>query len=183
VRLAPVFALLICLLGALSTGCDHAENSEEKRLAALQSKCSSLDKNYNEANVQGCTAFLAERSLDPLVRAYTLNIRGNTYDALKQFDLAISDYFEAVKIQPSFYYGYGNIGLEYCRKGNFGVAVTYFDRALAQNPSYSFAMYGRGVALSWLDRPREAEAQLAAANAADPQMASVFKEIVMEPKH
>jgi lipoprotein NlpI len=165
-------------LSVLLLGCG---NKEERRLAELQSHCSSLDVNYNEENVKGCTAFLAEPSLAPPVRAMTLNIRGNTYDALGKYDLAIADYREVVQLMPGIAWGHGNIGLEYLRKGDYKTALEYYDQALKVNPAYTFAMYGRGVALSRLGQIDAAKQQLAAATKADPEIGKVYRDIKMEP--
>ena len=156
-------------------------DKEADRLAALQSKCSSRDENYNEENIKGCTAYLAEPSLAPPVRAMTLNIRGNTYDALGKYDLAIADYTEVTKLLPEFASAYANLGLEYCRKGDYKTALGFYERALRVNPKSTYVMYGRGVALSRLGQLDVARAQIAEANAADPEMAAVYKQIRMEP--
>lgn len=175
----PSKAFCVCTaLSALLLGCG---NKEEQRLAELQSHCSSLDANYNEENVKGCTVFLAEPSLAPPVRAMTLNIRGNTYDALGKYDLAIADYKEVVRLMPEVAWGQGNIGLEYLRKGDYKTALEYYDQALKVDPKYSFAMYGRGVALSRLGQIDAAKQQLAAATKVDPEIGKVYVEIKMEP--
>ena len=169
---------LLVALAALLAGCG---NKEEQRLAELQSHCSSLDANYNEENVKGCTAFLAEPSLADPVRAMTYNIRGNTYDALKKHDLAIADYKDTVRLLPDFAPAYANIALQYCRLGDYKAALEYYDQALKVNPQSGYAMYGRGVALSRLGQVEAANEQLAAANNADPEISKVYKEIKMEP--
>ena len=163
---------------ALLAGCG---NTEEQRLAELQSHCSSLNANYNAANVKGCTAFLAEPSLATPVRAMTYNVRGNTYDALKKHDLAISDYKETIRLLPDFAPAYANVGLQYCRLGDYKTAVEYYDQALKVNPQSGYAMYGRGVALSRLGQVEAAKEQISAANRADPEIAKVYVEIKMEP--
>jgi lipoprotein NlpI len=171
-------AVALTALSLLVTACG---DKEAQRLSDLQSKCSSLDKNYTEENVKGCSAFLAEEALAPPVRAMTLNIRGNTYDALGKHDLAIADYTEVTRLLPDFAAAYANIGLQHCRKGDFKAALGFYEQALKVNSTSSYAMYGRGVALSRLGQADAAKEQLAAANAADPEMAGVYRQIKMEP--
>ena len=156
-------------------------NADERRMAELQSKCSPKSENYNDENIKGCTEFLALPNLAQPVRAMTLNIRGNSYDALGQHDLAIADYMEAIRLLPDFSAAYANIGLQYCRMGDFKMALNFYDQALKVNPKSSYAMYGRGVALSRLGEFDAARNQLGAANAADPAIAGVYKQIAMEP--
>ena len=164
-------------LAALSACGDR----EADRLAALQSKCSALDVHYTEENVKSCTAFLAEPHLAPSVRGQALNIRGNTYDALGQHDLAIADYTEATKLRHDFSAAYANLGLQYARKGDFKTALQYYEQALNIDPKSSYAMYGKGVALSRLGQIEAARGQIALANLADPAMANIYRSIKMEP--
>jgi lipoprotein NlpI len=130
--LTPLF-----LSFALLAGCG---NKEEQRITNLQSRCSPRDENYNDANVKACTDFLAEPSLAQPVRAMTYNIRGNTYDALKKHDLAIADYKETVRLLPDFAPAYANIALQYCRLGDYKMAIEYYDQALKVNPQSGYAM-------------------------------------------
>jgi lipoprotein NlpI len=170
--------ILIVVSNLLAGGC---EGGEAARISALQSKCSSQTANYNRENIKGCTTLLAEPSLSPRDRAMTLNSRGNTYDKLGEYDLAIADYTEVARLTPNFAYAYANIALVHCRNGDFKAAVGFYEQALKVNPKNSYAMYGRGVALSRLGQATAAREQIKAALATDPEMASVYKQIGMEP--
>lgn len=172
---------VVALILGFVLGLSACSDADERRMAELQSKCSPKDENYSDANIKGCTEFLALPNLARPVRAMTLNIRGNTYDALGKHDLAIADYMEVIKLLPDFSAAYANIGLQYCRMGDFKMALNYYDQALNVNPKSSYAMYGRGVALSRLGETDAARKQLSAANAADPAMARVYEQIGMEP--
>jgi lipoprotein NlpI len=177
-RALPIRIVFAFIGVALFSSCG---DTEDKRLAELQSHCSSLDANYNEENIKGCTAFLSEPSLAAPVRAMTYNIRGNTYDALKKHDLAIADYKETIRLLPEFAPAYANVGLQYLRLGDFKTAAEYYDQAIKVNPQSGYAMYGRGVALSRLGQVEAAKEQLALAIQADPDIAEVYVEIKMEP--
>src|SRR5436189_2265080 len=109
-RASPIAFAVVVGQALLLSGC---ENKEERRLAELQSHCSSIDANYSEDNANGCTALLAEPSLANPVRAMTYNTRGNTYDKLKKHELAIADYKQAIQLHPDFAYAYANVGLQY----------------------------------------------------------------------
>ena len=95
--------------------------------------------------------------------------------------MAIADYTEVAKLMPDFTYAYANIALQHCRKGDFKTALGFYDQALKVNPKSAYAMYGRGVALSRLGKLDVAREQIKAANAADPEMAHVYKQTGMEP--
>lgn len=176
----PPFVVAVVLLG-FTLSLAACGDADERRMAELQSKCSPKDENYNDENIKGCTEFLALPNLAQPVRAMTLNIRGNTYDALGKHDLAIADYMEVIRLLPDFSAAYANIGLQYCRMGDFKVALNFYDQALKVNPKSSYAMYGRGVALSRLGELDAARNQLSAANTVDPAIAGVYKQIRMEP--
>ncbi len=109
------------------------------------------------------------------------NKRGNTYDALKKYDLAIADYTQVIRLLPSFEYGYANRALEYCRKSNYIAAVADYNKALRVNPKSSFALYGRGVARLRSGDTVGGNADLATANLKDPGMANVYRSIGMTP--
>jgi len=176
-RRFPSIVLAIALAVVLFACGDREAN----RLAALQSKCSSLDVNYTEENIKNCSAFLAEPSLAPPVRAMALNIRGNTYDAVGQHDLAIADYTEVTRLLPEFSAAYANLALQYARKGDFNTALQFYEQALQIDPKSSYARYGKGVALSRLGQIEAARGQIALANLSDPAMAGLYRSIKMEP--
>jgi lipoprotein NlpI len=166
---------------ALAVGVVACGDRETERLLALQRSCSSRYENYTEANVRGCTALLAEPSLPQPLRAMTLNIRGNTYDALRKHELAIADYTEVIRLMPDFAPAYANIGLQHCRMSDFNTALGFYDHALKVNPKSAYAMYGRGFVLGRLGQTDAAREQLASANAADPEMAKVYRQIGLLP--
>ena len=179
----PWIAVLVLLaLSGLTASCSRPQaDTETQRILDLIRQCNPNDDHYKQENVKACTAALAEPKLTPADRAITFNIRGNTYDALGQYDLAIADYEEVTRLRPDLAMGYGNLGLEYCRKGDFKAAVAQFDEALKRSPDYSFAMYGRGVALSRLGQVDAAREQLDKVNKVDPEIAAVYRQIKMEP--
>ncbi len=140
-----------------------------------------MEANYNEANVANCTARLASSNLSARDRAMTLNIRGNTYDALHKYDLAIADYSEVIRLLPEFEYGYANRALVYCRKGNFQAAISDYDHALRLNPKNVYARYGRGVALLRSGDATGGNAEIKTALESEPEIANVYRQIGMTP--
>jgi lipoprotein NlpI len=143
-------------------------------------RCSSKDADYNETNVANCTARLAS-SLSGRDRAMTLNIRGNTYDALHKYDLAIADYTEVIRLLPDFEYGYANRALMHSRKGNYQAAIADYDQALRLNAMNTYARYGRGVARLRAGDAAGGNDDIKAALQSDPEIAAVYKQIGMVP--
>lgn len=74
----------------------------------------------------------------------------------------------------------GSIALQACRRGDYAVALMYFERAIAANSNSSFAMYGRGLALRRLGQPDAAKDQLEAATTADPHIAEIYRKLKIE---
>ncbi|MCK9689634.1 tetratricopeptide repeat protein [Scleromatobacter humisilvae] len=145
-------------------------------------QCSPDDKDYDELNLRNCTAMLNRPGLPAAERALVLNVRGNTFDALKKYDLAIADYKEVVRLAPSFAAAYANIALEYCRKRDYRTALQFYEEALKVDPDSGWARYGKGVALSRLGDAQGARIELDRANRSDPEIAAVYKQIGMEPQ-
>ena len=145
-------------------------------------QCSPDDKDYDELNLKNCTAMLNRPGLPSPEKALVLNVRGNTFDPLKKYDLAIADYKEVVRLTPSFAPAYANIALEYCRKRDYRAALPFYEEALKIDPDSGWARYGKGVALSRLGNVHGARTELDRANRSDPEIAAVYKQIGMEPQ-
>ena len=175
--LSAIVLLMLLVMGLAA----HAEQSPigPDRHAG---QCSPDDKDYDELNLKNCTAVLTAPGLAVPVRALVLNVRGNTFDALKRYDLAIADYREVVRLMPSFSPAYANIALEYCRKRDYRAALPFYDEALKVDPDSSWARYGKGVALSRLGDVQGARVEFDRANRSDPEIAAVYKQIGMEPQ-
>jgi len=89
--------------------------------------------------------------------------RGNAYKDKKQFDLAISDYNEAIKLSPSFTYAYRGRGEAYQGKGEYRRAVEDVDESIKLYPSYynAEAYYDRGLAFRALGDQERADEDFA----------------------
>ncbi len=166
-----VMILLLAILGA----CGLDSQAEEA------TRCSTRQAEYDEANIRRCTARLALPGLSNEERAMTFNARGNNYDELKQYDLAIADYSEVIRLLPKFEYGYANRALEKYKKGEFQAAVADYDHALIVNSKSLYALYGRGLARIKAGNAIGGKADLATANQQDPNMASVYRSIGITP--
>ena len=149
--------------------------------AGEATRCSTHPARLDEANIRRCTEKLA--SLGPSVeeRVITFNTRGNNYDALKRYDLAIADYTEVIQLQPDAEYGYASRALEQFRKEDFPAAVADYDQALRVNPKSSYALYGRGVARLKSGDAAGGEADIAMANQQDPKIANICRSLGVVP--
>ena len=78
--------------------------------------------------------------------AAALFTRGVAYDNLGQYDLAIREYDEAIRLKPSDARAYYNRGLDYANKGQFERAIQDYDHAIRLGPGNADCFVSRGVA-------------------------------------
>jgi tetratricopeptide (TPR) repeat protein len=71
-------------------------------------------------------------------------------EALKknQYDQAITDFNQAIKLNPKFDLAYNNRGFAYYSKKNYDKALADFNKAIALNPKYAVAYSNRGMIYS-----------------------------------
>ena len=79
-----------------------------------------------------------------------LEIRGN-------FDAAIKEYAEVVRLRPDLAEAYNNLGVAQKRKGELDHAAASFNRALALKPDHSSALSNRGWVFAEENKWHEAQ--------------------------
>jgi tetratricopeptide (TPR) repeat protein len=67
------------------------------------------------------------------------------------YDKAISDFTEAIRLSPNYGHAYNNRGNAYCGQRNFDKAISDYTEAIRLNPNNALAYYNRGVAY-WSQR-------------------------------
>jgi tetratricopeptide (TPR) repeat protein len=72
--------------------------------------------------------------------------RGVTYTKLKQFEKAVQDFDQAIKLNPKHTNAFNNRGVAYTGLKQFEKAVQDFDQAIKLNPKHANAFNNRGVA-------------------------------------
>src|SRR6266436_3302438 len=99
-----------------------------------------------EQKLESCTAVIKSGGLtrQGLVGAYTS--RGNAHLNDRNYDRAIDDYNETIRLDPKYATGYYNRGLVYLRKGRLDSAIEDFDAAIRLNPKYTSAFVNRALA-------------------------------------
>ena len=71
---------------------------------------------------------------------------GNAYFMQGDFDRAIQDYSETIKLNPHFADAYNNRGKAYFMQGDFDRAIADFNKAIKLKPNYAIAYNNRGIA-------------------------------------
>jgi tetratricopeptide (TPR) repeat protein len=106
--------------------------------------CSS-DRADRDSTIEACTALLQSAKLNSADRADAFVSRGDTYAAKGQYDRAIQDYDEAIRLVPDDAAAFDNRGIAYRAKGDDDRAFEDFDQALQLKPDLTAAYNNRGV--------------------------------------
>ncbi|MEK9627775.1 MAG: tetratricopeptide repeat protein [Nitrospinota bacterium] len=89
-----------------------------------------------------------------LIRAY--NNLGEAHDKLGNYDKAIEEFQQALKINPNYFFGLNNLGNVYGKQKKYNEAIPFFQKALDQKPDYSPAHYNIARAYHLIGKKREA---------------------------
>lgn len=81
----------------------------------------------------------------PSPMAAAINDRGEQLRKKRDFDGAIKEFTEAIKIDPNFSWPYNNRGLAYTANGDFDKALNDYAEALRIDPNYTFPYNNRGL--------------------------------------
>ena len=84
----------------------------------------------------------------PLDTAAAYLARGDQYSDLKDYDHAIADYSEAIRLKPDYAEAYNNRGLAFAlsSKRSLASAIADYSQAIQLRPEYVYAYNNRGVA-------------------------------------
>jgi tetratricopeptide (TPR) repeat protein len=120
------------------------------------------------------TMYVSSKGLKPEYAADGYNNRGISQRALKQFDLAISDYSKAIELFPKnarYYVNRGNVSNDLDKSDD---ALADYKRAIAVDPSFALAFTNRGNLYVRIKRFDEAITDLTRAIELDPLNAESF---------
>ena len=91
------------------------------------------------------------------------NNRGFEYYKLGQYDRAIQDYDEAIRLDPQLAVVYNNRGLAYNELGQYERAIKDFGEAIRLDPKDADAYRNRGLTYEAIGKSEEAERDFAKA--------------------
>jgi tetratricopeptide (TPR) repeat protein len=112
----------------------------------------------------------------PLDTAQAYLARGDQYAAVKQYDRAIADYGEAIRLKADYAEAYNNRGLAHALSGKqeLAQAVADYSRAIQLRPTYAYAYNNRGVAYMAGGHPAEALRDWDSAIRLQPDLAQAY---------
>ena len=96
--------------------------------------------------LQHCNRALESGQLSEAGRSVTLNNRANVYQSKREFDRAIQDYNEALRLDPDSALAYNNRGSAYQHKGDYERAIQDYDAAIKLDSNSALAFNNRGRA-------------------------------------
>jgi lipoprotein NlpI len=122
-----------------------------------------------DLQIEGCTALIQSGQLPGKYLAFAYNNRGIAYDEKKDFDRAIADFTEAIRLDPKYAAAYDNRGNAYNAKGDFDRAIPDYTEAIRLDPKNAFAYRHRGLAYFYNGNFAKALADLGQASGLDPK--------------
>jgi len=83
-------------------------------------------------------------------------LRGDSFSAIKEYDLAILDYDQAIRLNPEYAEAYNNRGYAYYWIGDATHAIADYSRSIELRPNYAYAYNNRGAAYMASGHPDQA---------------------------
>src|SRR5215469_7095242 len=108
--------------------------------------CINEDRDSLDLQISGCTTVIQSGRESSRAMAIAFNNRGNAYHDEKDYDRAIADYDQAIKLKPDYAHAFGNRGLAYAHKGDPDSAVRDYDEAIRLDPDNASGYNNRGNA-------------------------------------
>jgi tetratricopeptide (TPR) repeat protein len=108
--------------------------------------CNGRNRTSLESRIGGCTALIDAGQGTTTSLAIAYNNRGNAYTGKSDYDRAIQDFDQSIKLNPAYFKPLNNRGVAYFRKGQYDLAIEAFDEAIHLNPNYGEAFANRAGA-------------------------------------
>jgi tetratricopeptide (TPR) repeat protein len=145
--------LLAAVLVSAPLGGASSGTATARTLDQLWAGC--RDDN-SEQLIAACTAVIrsGRQTPDNLARAF-FN-RGRAWADQAQYDRAIQDFDQAIRLDADYPDAFNSRGVAYSGKGQTARAIEDFDAAIRLDPNYAIAIYNRGLASQSLGRFDEA---------------------------
>jgi tetratricopeptide (TPR) repeat protein len=106
-----------------------------------QQQCPAPDP---DLSISGCTAMIQSGHETQQKLAIDFYNRGLAYLLKDQYDRAIEDFDQAIRINPTYALAFVSRGGAYSAKGQYDRAIEDFDQAIRINPNYALAFNSRG---------------------------------------
>src|SRR5262245_32652339 len=142
-RIAMLNRLFFCVVIAAVIGSSPAN----AQLAEWWRTCTGKsDVNFDQ-QIKSCTSIIQSPQETPLKKAIAHRNRGNAYSEMRDYNSAMADYDEAIKLDVKFADAYFQRGLTwYYGFGNTTRAITDYSEAIRLDPQHANAYFYRAFA-------------------------------------
>jgi tetratricopeptide (TPR) repeat protein len=120
--------------------------------------------------IRACTAVIRSGRENPENLARAFFNRGRAWADKTQYDRAVQDFDQALRLDPNYPDAYNSRGVAYSGMGQTERAIQDFDQAIKLDPNYAIAMYNRALAAQTLGHTDEANQYFAKARDAGPRL-------------
>lgn len=107
-----------------------------------EAKC--VDDASPDLQIEGCTAFIQGNQVSGSNLAFSFTNRGSAYTKNKDYEHAIADFNEAIRLDPQDAGAFLDRGILYKVEKDYARALADYDEALRLNPELTLAYYDRG---------------------------------------
>ena len=99
-----------------------------------------------DIKIGGCTRLIQSGRFDNNNLAHIFYNRGIAHASKRQYDRAIRDFNEAIRLKPYYADAFYNRGNAYARKGQYDRAIGDYTDHIRLKPDHAKAFYNRGIA-------------------------------------
>jgi lipoprotein NlpI len=136
-----------------------------------QQQCSAPDP---DLSITGCTAMIRSGRETPQNLTAAFYNRGRAYANKGQYERAIEDLDQAIRLNPNVAQAFSTRGAAYANKGQYDRAIQDYDQAIRLNPNFAVAFSNRGDAYRAKGDNDRAIADLNEAIRLDPNFALAY---------
>jgi len=138
-RLSPVFPAIAIAAVMVLGNCNSAAADDRETCKTAS----------GDTAIEACTRAIESKKYNGAKQKRVLSLlytnRGVEYEIKKDFEHAIADHDQAIKIDPKNPAPYNNRGNAYVAKQDYEHAIADFDMAIKLNPKYAEAFFNRGM--------------------------------------
>ena len=98
--------------------------------------------------IEACSALIESSAVKPQGLAIAYNNRGNAYIKQADYDRAIQDFDQSLKIKPNYAKALNNRGVAYQKKGQHDRSLQDFNQAIKLDANYASAFANRAEAIN-----------------------------------
>ena len=140
-QLTQSIFVILAILVLLSAGSSLAQSPRD------WSKCIGREGPIVDVVIEGCTAVIQSNQDPPQKLATAFDNRGVAYRLKGEYDHALQDYEQAIRLNPDNANAFNNRGIIYRIKGDYDHAIADYGEAIwLKNSDFPAAFYNRALA-------------------------------------